>query len=224
MNDGARGPHSSRVYEVLASYVSRINAQIILRGALERVGCDERVFERAGLDDAILAHLRHGVAMFVEGERRRAECVARLTALASEHSGSVEARTPADETIVIIANENAIVDARTRARSMAIELGFRTTEQYKIATAVSELSRNIFRYAGRGELRFGAIRKPRVGMFVVAQDAGPGIPDVEAVLSPSYRSRTGLGRGLQGCRNIMDEFSIETAPGSGTTVRLCKWR
>jgi serine/threonine-protein kinase RsbT len=222
MTNGARGVHTSRVYAVLASYVSRINAQTILRGALERAGRDEHALDRMGLDGAVLAHLRRGVAIFVEGEARRVECIAQLAALAA-NGGHAEGNAPAAETTVVIANENSIVDARTRARAIAIELGFRSTEQYKIATAVSELSRNIFRYAGRGELRFGPLEEPRPGMFVVARDAGPGIANLEAVLSPSYRSKTGLGRGLQGCKNIMDEFSVDTAPGRGTTVRLCKW-
>lgn len=124
---------------------------------------------------------------------------------------------------VAIVDENGIVDARTRARTLAASIGFSTIDQYKLATAVSELSRNIFRYAGKGKLSFGPVTSPRPGMFIIARDDGPGIPDVEHVLSDSYVSKTGLGRGLQGCRRIMDEFQIDSAPGRGTTVILMKF-
>jgi serine/threonine-protein kinase RsbT len=124
---------------------------------------------------------------------------------------------------VAIVDEHGIVDARTRARVLAASLGFATTDQYKLATAVSELSRNIFRYAGKGKVSFGPVSSPRPGMFIVARDDGPGIPDIEQVLSESYVSKTGLGRGLQGCRRIMDEFQIDSTPGRGTTVTLRKF-
>jgi len=208
---------------VLSAYVSRVIAQSMIRGAIQRVGSSEATFERAGLDAEILTELRRGIALFVDGDTRRTECIARLTDLLK---GAPSAAGPplAQSTSIVIDNENAIIDARTRARALAMELGFRTTEQYKLATAVSELSRNIFRYAGKGEVRFGPIEGPRVGMFITARDEGPGIPNLEAVLSETYRSKTGLGRGLQGCKKIMDEFAVETAPGKGTIVRLRKWR
>jgi len=215
-----------QVRTVLSAYVSRVIAQSMLRGAIHRVGSSEATFERAGLDTEILTELRRGIVLFVDGEARRTECIARLTELlraAPSAARPVEVQ-PSSVVVIVIDNEHAIVDARTRARALAIDLGFRTTEQYKIATAVSELSRNIFRYAGKGDLRFGPADGPRVGMFIVARDEGPGIADLAAVLSETYRSKTGLGRGLQGCKKIMDEFAIETAPGKGTTVRLRKWR
>lgn len=221
-----------QVRTVLSAYVSRVITQSIIRSALQRVGSTEATFERVGLDADILVELRRGIALFIDGEERRAECIARLSELMSTGPAAGRAaasplRAPASRVVeVVINDENAIVDARTRARALAIDLGFRSTEQYKIATAVSELSRNIFRYAGpgKGDIRFGPTEGLRVGMFIVARDEGPGIADLEAVLSESYRSKTGLGRGLQGCKKIMDEFSVDTAPGKGTIVRLRKWR
>ena len=207
---------------MLSAYVSRVIAQSMLRGALQRVGLSEATFERAGLDAEILTELRRGISLFVDGDTRRSECIARLTELLKAAPAGAAPKQPTS--VVVIDNENAIIDARTRARALAMDLGFRTTEQYKLATAVSELSRNIFRYAGKGEIRFGPIEGPRVGMFITARDEGPGIPNLEAVLSETYRSKTGLGRGLQGCKKIMDEFAVETAPGKGTIVRLRKWR
>jgi serine/threonine-protein kinase RsbT len=201
----------------------------VIRGAIQRVGSSEATFERAGLDAEILEQLRRGISLFVDGEARRAECMARLSELLPATTSravptfGASPLAPSRVITVVIADENAIVDARTRARALATELGFSTTDQYKIATAVSELSRNIYRYAGKGDIKFGPADGPRAGMFVVARDEGPGIADVAAVLSETYRSKTGLGRGLQGCKKIMDEFVLETAPGKGTTVRLRKW-
>jgi serine/threonine-protein kinase RsbT len=203
----------------------------MLRVALTRVGSSVATFERVGLDEEVLAELRRGIALFIDTEARRAECLERLSELLPAKSGRFATTptpvkaAPLPVVEVAINDENAIVDARTRARALAIDLGFRSTEQYKIATAVSELARNIFRYAGagKGEIRFGPVEGARAGMFIVARDDGPGIADLSAVLSESYRSKTGLGRGLQGCKKLMDEFSVETAPGKGTTVRLRKW-
>lgn len=124
---------------------------------------------------------------------------------------------------VRIKYENDVVLARRRARQVAEGLGMDPQDQTRLATAVSEVARNAFQYAGGGTVSFsveGAV--PPQTLLVEVQDQGPGIADVEEVLSEDYRSRTGMGLGLKGSRRLVDKFQIESAPSRGTTVRLWK--
>ena len=89
-------------------------------------------------------------------------------------------------------------------------------------TAISELSRNIFKYAGKGEIRVCRAAAERVTVQVVASDRGPGIPDIDHVMRADYRSKSGMGRGLRGTRALMDFFEIHSRPGEGTTVTVRK--
>lgn len=116
-----------------------------------------------------------------------------------------------------------IVAARRAARELATRLGFPRTALTVIATAVSEVARNIVRFAGTGEIQVQLVRRPRPGLHVVARDAGPGIPDVEQALADGYSTYNGLGLGLPGARRLMDEFAVVSAPGGGTTVTMTKW-
>jgi serine/threonine-protein kinase RsbT len=126
-----------------------------------------------------------------------------------------------------ISDEDSLVSARQLARSAAKELGFGVVDQARIATGVSELARNVIRYAnGRhGEVLIRQIeRDDRTGLEVQVADDGPGIADVEQVLKDGYTTGSGLGMGLPGTKRLMDEMSIDTAPGRGTTVTIRKWR
>ncbi|MEA2513424.1 MAG: serine/threonine-protein kinase RsbT [Thermomicrobiales bacterium] len=100
-------------------------------------------------------------------------------------------------------------------------------DQSRIATAVSELARNVVRYAtdGRGEAIVRELESPDrgVGLEVVVRDEGPGIPDVALAMRDGYTSGPGLGMGLPGTRRLMDDFAIDSAPGKGTTVTIRKW-
>jgi serine/threonine-protein kinase RsbT len=109
------------------------------------------------------------------------------------------------------------------ARSRSREVGMSLLDQTKVMTASAELARNILQYAGSGEFRFTVLDAPRTGICIQATDSGPGIADVAKVMSPSYRSRTGMGIGLQGAKRLMDSFEIESSPGRGTVVRLRKY-
>jgi RNA polymerase sigma factor (sigma-70 family) len=117
-----------------------------------------------------------------------------------------------------------IVAARQAARELASRLGFSRTELTLIATAVSEVSRNIVRFAGSGEVVVELLERPRPGVRVVARDTGPGIADVERAMTDGYSTYHGLGLGLPGARRLMDEFTIATELGRGTTVTMTKWR
>ena len=131
----------------------------------------------------------------------------------------------ADSVRVAIESDADVVTARQEARAMGAELGFSSTDLTLLATAISEVARNITTYAGTGEVTLRVIHlRGREGIEVVASDEGPGIADVELALQDGYTTGNGLGLGLPGARRLVDEFEIGTAPGAGTRVRLVKWR
>jgi serine/threonine-protein kinase RsbT len=126
---------------------------------------------------------------------------------------------------IAIESDADVVTARQRARQLAIGLDMTSTDQTLLATAISEVARNITAYAQRGEVSLELVRngEGRRGIRVVARDHGPGIEDLERALTDGYTTGGGLGLGLPGARRLVDEFEIETAPGEGTTVTLIKW-
>ena len=132
---------------------------------------------------------------------------------------------PSDEIRVRIGSDADLVSARAEARALALTLGFSRTDATLIATAISEIARNIVVHAREGEIAMTArYEDERYGLIVVARDAGPGIRDVTGVLQNGSPTRGGLGLGLPGARRLMDEFGIESEPGDGTTVTMIKWR
>jgi serine/threonine-protein kinase RsbT len=130
-----------------------------------------------------------------------------------------------EEIRIGVASDLDIVPARARGRALAGELGFSRTDATLVATAISEIARNIVVHAGHGEIELRpAYERDRRGVVVVARDEGPGIRDVDAALQHGFGTKGGLGLGLPGVRRIMDEFMIETAPNHGTTVTMRIWR
>jgi len=128
------------------------------------------------------------------------------------------------EATVPIKHDADILSARKAARQMAARLGFSSTDLALIATAISEIARNILVYASRGEMTFEEVSEPhRRGIVVVARDEGPGIADVEQAMQDGYSTGRGLGLGLPGARRLMDDFSIESNVGQGTTIVMKKW-
>src|SRR5438552_10323565 len=131
---------------------------------------------------------------------------------------------PRAESVVPISSSADIVTARQRGRALAAGLGFSGSDLTVIATAISELARNIIEYATTGEIVLGQGRQDgRPGIVIVARDEGPGIPDVTRALTAGYSTGPGLGLGLPGVRRLMDEFDIASRPGQGTTVTVRKW-
>jgi RNA polymerase sigma factor (sigma-70 family) len=128
------------------------------------------------------------------------------------------------EVTVRIQSDPDIVAARKAAREVASRLSFSRTDLTLIATAVSEISRNIVRFAGRGEVVIELLEQPRPGVRIIARDAGPGIADVADALTDGYSTSHGLGLGLPGARRLMDEFDVVSELGRGTTVTMTKWR
>ena len=130
-----------------------------------------------------------------------------------------------DEVHVPIGADADIVTARGEGRALAGRLGFTRTDATLIATAISEVARNILVHAGTGEVSIAeATDDQRVAIVVVARDNGPGIADVDRALSEGYATGNGLGLGLPGSRRLMDDFVVDTKVGAGTTVSMRKWR
>lgn len=118
-----------------------------------------------------------------------------------------------------------IISARQRGRALAAELGFNKGELALIATAISELARNILTYAGQGEIVLEREEQNgRRGIVVIARDRGPGIADLALALQDGYSTSRSLGIGLPGVRRLMDEFELSSTLGAGTTVTAKKWR
>jgi len=121
--------------------------------------------------------------------------------------------------------DSDIVVARQLGRAMAVAASFMSPEPTLIATAISELARNIVRYAGTGEIVLTLIEQVgRCGLRIEAGDEGPGIPDLERAMHFGFSTSGALGLGLPGVKRLMDEFDIVSSPEHGTTVTIVKWR
>ncbi len=118
--------------------------------------------------------------------------------------------------------EHDVVLARQRARQLAGLLAFEAQDQTRLATAVSEIARNAFQYAGGGKVEFLVEVQVPPAFLIRVSDRGPGIKDLQAILDGRYSSPTGMGVGLAGVRRLMDHFAVESAPGGGTVVVLGK--
>ncbi|WP_010651744.1 anti-sigma regulatory factor [Oceanobacillus massiliensis] len=128
------------------------------------------------------------------------------------------------QSCVTINKEWDIVGARQLGREMAKNLGFGTVDQARIATAVSELARNIYLYAENGQICFEIIDNlEHRGLCMTAVDSGPGISDISQVMQDGYTTSGGLGAGLPGVRRLMDEFDIFSEVGNGTRIKAVKW-
>ena len=115
--------------------------------------------------------------------------------------------------------------ARHEGRSLASSLGFSTSGFTLIATAISEVARNILEYSGRGEIRLSVCQRGgRLGICVVACDKGPGIADVAQAMEDGFTTGSGLGLGLGGARRLVNDFSIDSQVGQGTRVTVTRWR
>lgn len=123
-----------------------------------------------------------------------------------------------------IERDSDVVTARQIGRAVAAAMGFGRADQALIATAISELARNIVNYAGKGRIEISRVREGgRVGLQVVASDSGPGIADIAAAMTDGFSTGGSLGLGLPGTRRIVDEFSLVSAPGNGVVVKVIRW-
>jgi len=130
----------------------------------------------------------------------------------------------AGDIVVNIDNPDDIVEARKAGHELALDLGFTLTDVTMIATAISEIARNITSYAGRGAVRVAVEdREGRKALVIRAEDDGPGIADIERAMEDGYSTGRGLGLGLPGARRLMDRLVVESARGRGTVIEMWKW-
>ena len=120
--------------------------------------------------------------------------------------------------------EQDVVLARQTARKLAQDCGMRLIDLTKLVTAVSELARNTMVYGGGGDMDWQIVEDGlRVGVRLTFRDQGPGIPDLKLAMTDGWTSGGGLGLGLTGAKRLVDDFELDTAPGAGTRVMICKW-
>jgi len=234
---------AGEVLAILRRYLSDPTSRSLLSSAARRASVRLETVTRADVA-ALVRELGPGLNIFLQEPEKLQNCKSLLALVATEnsppagapmsmgggggtgftsfdHHAPVESR--ADGISVPIRAEHDVVRARTLGKDMAKQLGFSDVVQTKVATAVSELARNIFQYAGTGEVRIRRIEGKRRGIEIVARDQGPGISDPALILSGAYRSKWGMGAGLRGTKRLVDEFELDTHPGLGTTVRIRKY-
>ncbi|MDI1448326.1 anti-sigma regulatory factor [Polyangium sp. 6x1] len=220
---------AGEILAILRRYLSEPTSRSLLTSAARRANVRLEVLVRSEIPQ-LVQQLGPGLNIFLQEPEKLQNCKSLLALVAVENAPSIPTESQqqpsegrADGISVPIRAEHDVVRARTLGKDMAKQLGFSEVVQTKVATAVSELARNIFQYAGTGEIRIRRIEGKRRGIEVVARDQGPGISDPALILSGAYRSKWGMGAGLRGTKRLVDEFELDTHPGLGTTVRIRKY-
>lgn len=151
--------------------------------------------------------------------------------LRSDHDVAAQHMMPklksnsAGEPLLPLRSDDDVVRLRSEVRQQCIELGLSLVEQTKVVTAASELARNTLRHGGGGEARVQIVNSGGArGVSIAFSDHGPGIADIALALTDGYTSGGGLGLGLGGAKRLVDDFTIETEIGRGTTVTITKWK
>jgi serine/threonine-protein kinase RsbT len=211
---------TTSLLDIMKDYCGTIVGRSIIESASTRSGINPEHATALQVPQ-LLSALDMGVEAFVHDPGKQQECKSRLRESLTHYCGS--GTVDASNLHVEIVEEYDIVTARNHTRTICDEVGFGVAEQVKIATVVSELARNIVLYAGNGRIELETIDGLRRGIEIRAIDRGPGIHDVDKVLSGSYRSKTGMGVGLLGTSRLMDDFKIDSAPGRGTRITTRKF-
>ncbi|WP_342394459.1 ATP-binding protein [Myxococcus fulvus] len=227
----SRGGTSSQLLGVLQHFMSETAARLVLRGTLEPLRLSADTLGTAELPRVIEA-LEPATRHFVDPSRR-ADLSARLKALLAtatvpsglglrEPSAMSSAPVEARPTTYQVRTEADASQVRLAARALCEAMGGRGYECQKVATAVSELARNQVSYAGGGTIQLIPVQTPRKLLRVRAEDQGKGIPELERVLSGTYRSKTGMGLGILGVKRLADRFEVKTG-ATGTQVEFEVW-
>jgi serine/threonine-protein kinase RsbT len=210
---------------VLDRYFSASIARALLNVTRRREGLEGDPSGDATLGRTVDA-LERTLPSYMADPSRRRQCAAELRRLLPDRDPRVslppDSAGPTSPKAFAVTRPDHLHGATEAARSLGRSAGLGVLDQTKIATAVAEVTRNMLQYAGGGELWFSQISSPRRGLEVAAVDRGPGIPDVELVMSPRYRSRTGMGLGLKGVKRVVDELEIQSSR-AGTRVVLRKY-
>lgn len=129
-----------------------------------------------------------------------------------------------DEVRVAITHDADIITARQKGRDLALKAGISGSDLTVVATAISEIARNIIVFAERGEVMLSVVEKAdRRGLLVIAEDHGPGIPDIAQAMCDGFSTGKSLGLGLPGAKRLMDEFDVRSEVGKGTIITMTKW-
>jgi serine/threonine-protein kinase RsbT len=132
--------------------------------------------------------------------------------------------TAMDADIITISADVDVMSARHRGRELALTLGISGSDLTLLATAISEIARNIVQYAGCGEIEFRTVvRGGKRGLKIIARDQGPGIANIAQAMQDGYSTSKGMGLGLPGAKRLMDDFEICSERGKGTMVSMIKW-
>ncbi len=129
-----------------------------------------------------------------------------------------------DVELIVVASDAGVMHARQKGRELAMTIGISGSDLTLLATAISEIARNIVQYAGSGEIEFRhVVRGGKRGLMIIARDRGPGIADIARAMQDGFSTSRGMGLGLPGARRLMDDFEIVSEIGKGTTVSMVKW-
>lgn len=198
-----------RVLAVLGKHLSSINAQNVLSRALR----DARLVGHALTPDDVRRlqpALERGLRLFLP--------LGTVADVLAELARAFAPDQPARPIHVAVTTEADVSEARLAARALCEQLGARRIVVQKVATIVSELARNIFMYTARGgSVELVPSPGPRPRLVIRAVDDGPGIPNLDEILSGRYRSKTGLGAGLLGTKRLVDRFDVQTG-AAGTRI------
>jgi serine/threonine-protein kinase RsbT len=213
---GSLGGFALEVYRELSQHLSPPNCRALIAACAAMAGVAQSALGPDHLP-MIAAQVDRTFAVFGVPPDVKVRCIVNLRAAArrAEHR---------NETLILVTRESDVVTARNAGKDICRELGFGEVSYVKAVTAISELARNILKYAGKGQIALRRLSGERDGIEIIATDQGPGIADVELVLSPRYRSKSGMGVGLRGTRWLMDYFEINSTVGSGTTVIFRKYK
>lgn len=126
--------------------------------------------------------------------------------------------------MITVSSDAGVMNARQKGRELAMTIGISGSDLTLMATAISEIARNIVQYAGSGEIEFhSVVRGGKRGLLIIARDYGPGIADIAQAMQDGYSTSRGMGLGLPGARRLMDDFKIVSEVGKGTTISMVKW-
>jgi serine/threonine-protein kinase RsbT len=207
----------TQLISILSRYMSGVNAHSVVGRAVRHAVLNPEQLSPRDIE-TLMPTLDRGIRLFVE-PNRQAELLAEIEALAGRmppSSGGAARKPPASHT-VSIRSEPDISHARVLAKAMCENARAKSFVTQKVATVVSELARNIVSYTQGGSIELVLTSDNPARMLVRATDSGPGIPNLDEVLSGRYKSSTGLGRGLLGVKRLSDRFKVNTGK-SGTHV------
>jgi serine/threonine-protein kinase RsbT len=207
-----------KLHDILRDSVGEIMARAVLVSTVKASGLNLDIPRTADVD-RFLGRLAVGLHAHVREDQVRTQCLTRVRTTLARACKSTE--LPSDIT-TIIRTEYDILAARKAGQDLCMASGFPVSIQIRVATAISELARNIAKYTSGGEVVVSIKAGDPMFVEVIARDNGPGISNVEQILRGEYVSKTGMGRGILGVKALMDEVEIESIPGKGTKITARK--